>query len=477
MNEEFITDMEVEEYERRSDPARRAVVWSLAAVAAAFVLVGGAYLFGTLGRGAGGLTASLLSGVSEEGEVFPLWSAGRNTNNTKGNANNTNENTSRVTACSFDSSPLMNSGQAISLNISEIAWMGTEEGAQYEWLEIANTNSTNGNANDTNKEVAIGGWSVVDKDEQIQFVFPKNTRVPAGGFLLLARGVDRVGGVKVDYRYTGNLKNEDEGLRLFNADCEVMDEAFASPKWPAGDAKSKKTMERNLAARSTNRSGQARAWYTSSLAGGTPKAPNSEKRGTDLDEKIIETDRRGEESGTSAVPTSLSAASSTTNVSDVSDRSGMSDRTDMSGTTDSTGSPQVVISEVMAGKDSVGNWDFVELHNIGSVPVLLTGWSVKKHSSTGAESALVAAGRLEGKTIPAGGYLLLTHPDYGGSPAADVVWPKSYALAYTSNAVTLYGASGARVSEISWTEIPKGQSYAEQGGVWRAGAPTPRSAP
>ncbi len=429
MEGEFISDEEVEAYERRADPVRRSARWSLAAVAAAFALIGAAYLWGAWGGGSK-LTASLLGDAGEKGEVFMLKSAASDANAqiSQGNI------AAFSAACGYESgpstSPSLHSGQAISVVFSEIAWMGTEEGAQYEWIEIANT----GNA-----PADMSGWSVVDKDEQIQFLFSKSANIPAGGFMLFARSADRVGSVKADFRYTGNLKNEDEGLRLFNEKCEVMDEVLAAPKWPAGDVKTKRTMERNFVTKS---------WHTSAEVGGTPKAANS--RGIDGGNKKVEAD------STEVAATSTPPHPSPTQ-----------------GMASSTGSPQVVISEVMAGKDGAANWDFVELHNAGTSAVNLTGWSVKKKSSTGNESALVTSSRFEGKTISAGGYLLLAHPDYTGVPAADVVWPKSYVLAYTNNAVVLYGANGVKADEISWTEIPKGQSYAEINGAWAVSFPTP----
>lgn len=457
MEEYFISDEEVEAYERKTDPVRRSVVWSLAAVAAAFVMIGGTYAFGYVGwferLTAGGLTASLSGRASEEREqTFPLRSSGREAETSfvrdagerpavssgvcafgdGGDATDKSEGANRTEGAV--------AGGAVLL--SEVAWMGTEDGAPYEWIEIASTRGT---------DTEIGGWSVVDKDEQIQFVFPKGARLPAGGFILLARGADRVGSVKADFRYTGNLKNGDEGLRLFNAKCEAVDGVSASPKWPAGDAETKKTMERNVA---------TKGWYTSSQVGGTPRAANSppplnvSQGGASGEYSVLQ------DAVATSSPSALASSTPPAYESAV-----------------VAAAPRIVISEVMAGKEDAVNWDFVELHNPGPSAADLTGWSLKKKSSAGNESALVTSSRLEGKTIPAGGYILLAHPAYTGSPAADMVWPKSYTLAYANNAVVLYNADGVKVDEVSWTEIPKGQSYAEVGGVWVVGAPTPKAAP
>ncbi|MDP3974765.1 MAG: lamin tail domain-containing protein, partial [Candidatus Jorgensenbacteria bacterium] len=403
------------------------------------------------------LTATLFGSTQEEsGETFPLWSSGRDSEASF--AKSSGESPALPGgACGYESGPSTSpsavssgpngSGQAISVVFSEIAWMGTEEGAQYEWIELANV---------SNAPADIGGWSVVDKDEQIQKIFPQNVTIPAGGFFLLARSADRVGNTHADARYAGNLKNEDEVLRLFDASCNAIDEVIAAPKWPAGESAERRTMERNLA---------TRTWHTSAKVGGTPRAANTSGWFTQVNHPAT----------TTSVPAQTSiATASTTPTSTVQE------------TPVSAPSTQgiVVISEVMAGKDGAANWDFVELYNPSVAPVSLTGWSMKKRTASGSESSLVSvsakdpSASFEGKTIPAGGYFLLANTEgYTGVPAADVKWPKSYTLAYTNNAVVFYDANGAKVSEVSWTEIPKGKSYARVNDSFVLGNPTPRAAP
>jgi hypothetical protein len=444
MREEFISDREVEAYERRTDPARRAVVWSFVAVAAAFVLIGGAYMFGLIGGtdalgNFGGLTASLFGGSEESGETFPLWSAGRDPSASFVKNADTDP-VASGSGCEFESGPSAGSGQVGTVLISEVAWMGTEEGAQYEWVELADAGEAAAN---------IGGWSVVDRDEQIQFVFRIGTTIPAGGFFLLARSTDVVGSMRADARYTGNLKNEDEALRLFNEKCEVMDEVLAVPKWPAGETGERRTMERDLA---------TRVWHTSTKVGGTPRAANSAGWSNIFDHPVAPS------TPTSTAPPTSLATTSTLVATPV---------------TSASSQGTVVISEVMAGKEGATHWDFVELYNAGPSVANLTGWRLTKKTSTGNESTLVAAARLNGVVIPAGGYFLLAYPDYAGPPPADVVWPSSssYRLAYKDNAVVLYNADGAKAGEVLWSEIPAGQSYAKIGDSFVVGSPTPRAAP
>lgn len=138
----------------------------------------------------------------------------------------------------------------------------------------------------------------------------------------------------------------------------------------------------------------------------------------------------------------------------------------------------IMLNEVMAGTEAGSDEEFIELYNPSSEAVSLTGWSVKKKSSTGSETSFVVASRLEGKSVPAGGYFLLKNEGSDMStPPADVSWPHSYTLAYTNNALTLYDGSGAKVSEMSWTEIPKGKSFglAADGSFAVLPAPSPKA--
>ncbi len=307
---------------------------------------------------------------------------------------------------------------------NEIAWMGGKVSASDEWMELGGPIGFD-----------LGGWQIKNEDESIKIIFSKGDKISAGGFFLLERtDDDSVPGVTADKIYVGALSNAGEWLKLFDSDCKLVDEVNAHYGWEpwGGDNNSKKTLERNL---------NFHAWQTSENVGGTPKAKNSENGTPPNAGGIAQT----QPSGTGSTEGNLGEASTTPPNSS----SSVSLET------------KILISEVMAGSSASADYEFIEIYNYGSEAVDLTGWYIKKKSSSGAESSLVAASRLSGKSVSAGKHFLLAHDGgYTGTVAADVLWPASYSLAYTNNTITIYNVSGAVIDAVSWTEIPKDKAYA-----------------
>ncbi len=156
--------------------------------------------------------------------------------------------------CGFDSAPTRVAEKII---FNEIAWMGNLAGFDREWIELKNISDS---------PADISGFQILDKDEQIKIVFPKQTLIPSGRFYLLERGGEAVPNLKADLIYSGNLRNSDEELKFFDGDCNLIDEVAANPNWPAGDNKNKSTMERNS---------DGIGWHTSRVVEGTPGKENS----------------------------------------------------------------------------------------------------------------------------------------------------------------------------------------------------------
>jgi len=112
----------------------------------------------------------------------------------------------------------------------------------------------------------------------------------------------------------------------------------------------------------------------------------------------------------------------------------------------------IVINEIHTyGQSSTDQ--FVELYNPNSTAFDLTGFSLKKKTSTGTESNLVSSGAFLG-TISANGFFLIISQAYTGSVAADLHYSgSSFSLAQKDNAVLLYDAAGAVVDQVAFGTV------------------------
>ncbi len=155
--------------------------------------------------------------------------------------------------CNQPEYPNPNKNQVI---FNEIAWMGTTESANNEWIELKNISG---------QDININKWQVIDQKNQIEISLP-SINLPNNAFILFERTDDTsVPSVTADIIYTGALNNSNEALYLFNSTCQLQDHTSAGVKWPKGNSTNKKTMER------TN----DLAWQDSQEVNGTPKAENS----------------------------------------------------------------------------------------------------------------------------------------------------------------------------------------------------------
>ena len=147
--------------------------------------------------------------------------------------------------------------------INEIAWMGTTNSANDEWLELYNN---------TDNSINLDGWQLIAQDGT-----PKITLsgiIPVNSFYLLERtNDDTVPGISADKIYTGALGNNGENLKLYDSSNNVIDGVDCSTGWFAGLGKPEyKTMER---INSLVGSSDSSNWQTSQNPGGTPKTKNS----------------------------------------------------------------------------------------------------------------------------------------------------------------------------------------------------------
>jgi hypothetical protein len=184
--------------------------------------------------------------------------------------------------------PLQNIKAAESLDvvINEVAWIGTANSANDEWLELYNN---------TASVISLDGWNLNAEDGTPTIKLKGN--IPANGFFLLERTDDiTVAEIKADLIYKGGLGNNGENLKLFDNSGNIIDEVNCSGGWLAGDNTKKQTMERKTDF----------SWQTSQIPGGTPKAQNSQGQ-----EKITTVQKQEKAKNTKTNPVKSASASVT----------------------------------------------------------------------------------------------------------------------------------------------------------------------
>ncbi len=295
------------------------------------------------------------------------------------------------------------------LIINEVAWAGTLNSANDEWIELKNISGS---------ELDISNWQLLDKEEQIKIIIPANTKLNAGGLYLLERtNNDSVPNVSAGQIYTGALSNTEEGLRLFDSQCNLLDEVFAGSSWPAGDNGARRTMERSSDLN----------WHTYSGNGennifGTPKKENS---------PVVYQSGGGGGSG-GAVPTNAE----TNNV-----------------VNEPPAPLKILISEVqITGGTGKANNDFIELYNPNSAPINLNGYRLVKRTKTGTSDASIKSWTSD-VTIPAKGYYLWTNSDFVDITATPDVTTTA-TLANDNGIAIRFGAedTGIVIDSVGWGE-------------------------
>lgn len=149
--------------------------------------------------------------------------------------------------------------------INEVAWMGTEIGWRYEWIELYNN---------SNQEIDITNWEIENSEAKKAALKISKGKIPANGFFIICKTQIE----KCDLRFSKlSLHNEYENngkLILRDEQGNIIDKTpdTNDKKWPAGDNETKQTMERKNPLLSGN---DVENWQTSQDPGGTLKAKNS----------------------------------------------------------------------------------------------------------------------------------------------------------------------------------------------------------
>ncbi len=109
----------------------------------------------------------------------------------------------------------------------------------------------------------------------------------------------------------------------------------------------------------------------------------------------------------------------------------------------------IIINEIqVAGENS--NDEFVELFNPGDTPIDLERYKLTKKTKTGStESTLVSTSKFSG-LIGAHGYFLISHPDYGESIDADLIYSGSSYYISSDNTVLLYNENGDLLDKVGF---------------------------
>ncbi|MFA5248281.1 MAG: lamin tail domain-containing protein [Patescibacteria group bacterium] len=136
--------------------------------------------------------------------------------------------------------------------INEIAWMGSIDDANNEWLELKNLSDS---------QINLDNWTLKAADGSPAITLKGN--ISSGGYFLLERTDDNSTPKSADQIYSGAIGNSGETLQLINADGSLIDNVNMSDGWTAGDNTSKATAERC-----------EDVWQTS-IPNGTPGASNN----------------------------------------------------------------------------------------------------------------------------------------------------------------------------------------------------------
>ncbi|MDD4661733.1 MAG: lamin tail domain-containing protein [Candidatus Pacebacteria bacterium] len=144
--------------------------------------------------------------------------------------------------------------------INEIAWMGTENNSNDEWIELYNN---------TNQEINLDNYKLIIGTKEISL----EGKINANDFYLLERTDDStLPNIKADLIYTGSLKNTGVKIQL-KKNNDIIDEADFENGWNFGNNETKQTAERI-----------EENWQTSLDKGGSPKKENIKTVLPSLDE-------------------------------------------------------------------------------------------------------------------------------------------------------------------------------------------------
>lgn len=179
-----------------------------------------------------------------------------------------------IAVCILYFIPLMSSAQIL---FSEIAWMGTDDDANNEWIEIYNFSDTS---------TDLTGWKLESDDGAISISFT-GTLSPHAVAVLERTDDDTLPGVTAFLTYTGGLSNEGRTLTIKDSTDTVSDQAIGGTNWSTiggSNTVPKKTAQRT-------RTG---SWVTAAPTPGAQNAEVNDVVHTDTTTQTTETDNTSE---------------------------------------------------------------------------------------------------------------------------------------------------------------------------------------
>lgn len=389
--------------------------------------------------------------------------------------------------CDFSSGGVPSHG----VLINEVAWMGSPQrgsesvaaASNNEWIELRNTSP---NAAD------LSGWHLIDDSEKFDVVLDGATA--ASGFYLLERtDDDSVPNVRADKIYSGALANAGMWLRLFDANCGLVDELTASSSWPGGDNATKQTLERDIAGFD---------WHTSVDPGGTPKQENSvpavQRAAANGVKYTLGVSLQGDGAGSvKSSPAGISCGSDCyeeylagTNVVLTASSSADSLFLGWSGACSGTGECKIamtgalgatasfkslapssasaapppappsppanasgvnhlVIAQVQIAGASASN-DFIKIYNPAAASADLSGWKLRKRTQAQGESDYYSIRVFpSGSSVAAQGYFVWANSSGGFSESIGADTSSTETLAATSS-IAILDSSGVIVDALAW---------------------------
>ncbi|MGL5831089.1 MAG: lamin tail domain-containing protein [Candidatus Altimarinota bacterium] len=180
--------------------------------------------------------------------------------------------------------PLSNAAAAGSVVINEIAWAGSVDSSNDEWIELYNPGAATMN---------LEGWKLKDDGAEV-LTFPA-VSIPGFGYFLIEDS-EAATSLPADLLFNMSLTNAGDSLELVDQNGNSIDKVNASSgSWYAGNATTKATMERVAASVGDieeNFSNSTGSGATASASGaiiGTPKALNSVSEIADNSPKLLAT--------------------------------------------------------------------------------------------------------------------------------------------------------------------------------------------